>query len=387
MILEEDIKFALKNNELVYFYQPKISMLSGKICGAEALVRWIKPDGSIVFPNEFIPVAEECGLITEITPHLFKFLADSFYLIHQINPGFNISFNVSADDLCLDLLTEEIIELIKEKNIPGNCLDIEITESKLIKSEISVRKNMYRLVDAGIGINMDDFGNGYSSLNVLADYPFTTLKLDYELIKGVTEETKKQAIIKAAIRMAHLMDILIVAEGVESQEQYILLQDMGCSIAQGFWISRPMALNQLINFIRQDGRFPASVAGQFHMMHIDHILWYRKIVRQVFNNLKVGTKSSPNTIRRGSKCRFNEQFYTNCRPVLQGEFYGRLMADIEHLHLQIHDEAEKIIEISHVSDNTIQAQNDLMNNFNKLHWDFVKKIEYTENLIISGLKH
>ncbi len=390
MITDKDIRTALKNNELVYYYQPKVSMITGKIVGAEVLARWIKPHGIVIPPYEFIPVAEKSGLITQITLYLFKTLVKIFPVIYRLDPYFNISFNVSADDLFLDDLTNEIINSIKDKKIPPNCLDIEITESKLIKSEISVRKNMDRLVDAEIGIAMDDFGNGYSSLNVLADYPFTSLKLDYELIKGVLERTKKMAIIKAAIRMAHLLDISIIAEGVENYEQYILLQDMGCTIAQGFWISRPLPFNQFLDFIRQNNAYPASIAGQLHMIHIDHILWYRKIVRHVVRKFRSDGYKSAQSIKAGKKCKFNKQFYKKGQSVLQGSLNNALMEEIESLHGQIHDEAEKIIYTCESADkkegkNIANDYDVLFYNFNKLHWELVKKIEYAENIVVSGI--
>jgi len=238
MITKENIQQALENNELDYFYQPKVSLITGCIVGAEALVRWIKPDGKVIPPGAFIPLCEETGLIKEITLQLFKKLERSLHLIHKIKP-LRISFNVTADDLETDELTKEIVDALKEKRLTPSSLELEITESKLIKSKESVKRNLNRIVDIGVGVSMDDFGTGYSSLNVLAEYPFSALKLDYNLINGIASENKKQFIAKTAIRMAHLLKIDIVAEGVENSQQYDLLQYMGCTKIQGFWISNP----------------------------------------------------------------------------------------------------------------------------------------------------
>ena len=265
MITKKNIQQALEDNELDYFYQPKVSLITGDIVGAEALVRWIKPDGKVIPPGAFIPLCEETGLIKEITLQLFKKLERSLHLIHKIKP-LRISFNVTADDLETDELTKEIVDALKEKRLTPSSLELEITESKLIKSKESVKRNLNRIVDIGVGVSMDDFGTGYSSLNVLADYPFSTLKLDYNLINGITSENKKKFITKTAIRMAHLLKIDIVAEGVENSQQYDLLQYMGCTIVQGFWISKPLPLDEFIDFIKRDIRYPGSAAGQLHMI-------------------------------------------------------------------------------------------------------------------------
>ncbi len=388
MIRNKDIQKALDNKELVYFYQPKVSMVSGKIIGAEALARWIKSDGTIIQPNDFIPIAEESGFITKITLYLFRTLVKNFHLIKDIDPCFNISFNVSAEDLFLDNLTEKIIDSMKHENIPCNCIDIEITESKLIKSTVSVMRNMSRLVEAGVGIDMDDFGTGYSSLNILANYPFTSLKLDYDLINGLMEDVKKQAIIKAIVRMAHLMNISIVAEGVENREQYILLQDMGCSIAQGFWISRPLPFDKFLDFIRGANSYPASVAGRLHMMHIDHILWYRKIVRHVCTRLNSNGEDASDEANYALQCQFYCHISEDGLSLLQGSPYNKFMEEIEDIHRQLHDEAEKIICMSNLKNNrTNRDYAVLLERFNRLHWDFVRKIDKFENAIIYDMKY
>jgi len=207
-------------------------------------------------------------------------------------------------------LTEEIIGALKEKRIAPSSLELEITESKLIKSKGSFRKNLNRLVDSGIVFSMDDFGTGYSSLNVLADYPFSTLKLDYNLIDGITSDIKKTFIAKTAIRMAHLLKIDIVAEGVENSQQYDMLQYMGCTTAQGFWISKPLPLDEFIDFIKRDIHYPGNAAGQLHMMFVDRLLWYRDLVYYAMSRLqKVNDTFSPLPIPSYKQCRFGEWFY------------------------------------------------------------------------------
>jgi EAL domain-containing protein (putative c-di-GMP-specific phosphodiesterase class I) len=382
MITEKDIQQALEDNELDYFYQPKVSLITGDIIGAEALARWIKPDGKVIPPGAFIPLAEETGLIKEITLQLFKKLERSLHLIHEIKP-LRVSFNVTADDLETDRLTEEIIDALIEKRLTPSSLELEITESKLIKSKASVKRNMNRIVDAGVGVSMDDFGTGYSSLNVLADYPFSTLKLDYKLIDGITSEIKKKFITKTAIRMAHLLKIDIVAEGVENSQQYDLLQYMGCTTVQGFWISKPLPLDEFIDFIKRDIRYPRSAAGQLHMLCIDHLLWYRDVVYYTMSRLqKVSDVFSPLPIPSPQQCMFGEWFYREGKTILSESLSDQPVRELEKLHLSIHDEARRIIEILEQWDETTQDHADILINFNRLHQDLINKLQECENSLV-----
>ena len=381
MIAKKNIQQALKKNELNYFYQPKVSAITGDIVGAEALVRWIKPDGKLIRPDAFIPLAEESGLIKEITLQLFKKLEGSIHLIHEIKP-LCVSFNVTADDLETDKLTEEIINALKEKRLTPGSLELEITESKLIESKSSVKDNLNRIVDVGVGVAMDDFGTGYSSLNILADYPFSTLKLDYNLINGITSENKKKFITKTAIRMAHLLKIDIVAEGVENSQQYDLLQHMGCTIIQGYLISKPLPLDEFIDFLKRDIRYPGSTAGKLHMIYIDHILWYRDFVYYAMSRLqKISDTSFPPPISSPQQCMFGEWFYKEGKTLLSKSLSDQSAKELEKLHLSIHGEAQKIIKILKQRGETTQDYADILIIFNRLHQDFINKLQECENSV------
>ncbi|MBL0701147.1 MAG: EAL domain-containing protein [Desulfosarcina sp.] len=382
MIAKKDIKKALEKNELDYFYQPKVSAITGDIVGAEALVRWIKPDGKVIPPGAFIPLAEESGLIKEITLQLFKKLERSIKLIHEIKP-LCVSFNVTADDLETDKLSEKIIDALKEKRLTPSSLELEITESKLIKSKPSVKDNLNRIVDIGVGVAMDDFGTGYSSLNILSNYPFSTLKLDYNLINGITSDNKKKFITKTAIRMAHLLKIDIVAEGVDNKQQYDLLLYMGCTIIQGYLISKPLPLNEFIDFLKRDIRYPGSTAGKLHMIYVDHILWYRDFVYYVMSRLqKISYTSFPPPIPSPHQCMFGEWFYKKGKIFLTESLSDQSVKKLEKLHLSIHDEAQKIIGISKQRIETTQHYDDILINFNRLHQDFINKLQECENSLV-----
>ncbi|MCD6272467.1 MAG: EAL domain-containing protein [Deltaproteobacteria bacterium] len=382
MIAKKDIKKALEKNELDYFYQPKVSAITGDIVGAEALIRWIKTDGKVIPPGAFIPLAEESGLIKEITLQLFKKLERSIKLIHEIKP-LCVSFNVTADDLETDKLSQEIIDALKEKRLTPSSLELEITESKLIKSKPSVKDNLNRIVDIGVGVAMDDFGTGYSSLNVLSNYPFSTLKLDYNLINGITSDNKKKFITKTAIRMAHLLKIDIVAEGVDNKQQYDLLQYMGCTIIQGYLISKPLPLDEFIDFLKKDIRYPGSAAGKLHMISIDHILWYRDFVYYVMSRLqKISYTSFPPPIPSPHRCMFGEWFYKEGKIFLTEGLSDQSVKELEKLHLSIHDEAQKIIEIFKQRVETTKYYANILINFNRFHQDFINKLQECENSLV-----
>lgn len=166
MIDINSIKSALKNNEFIFFYQPKVSFISGKIIGAEALIRWRRSDGAIIPPSEFIPLAESTGFITEITTSMFPRLINEFQSLRSLSENFQIAFNISAKDLKTPRLLLLLREAISTGLIGQKEIQFEITESTIIKKEQSVKKSLAGLVSAGVDIVMDDFGTGYSSLDV-----------------------------------------------------------------------------------------------------------------------------------------------------------------------------------------------------------------------------
>jgi len=382
MISQENIKNALRDDEFDYFYQPKVSLITGELVGAEALIRWIKPSGEIVSPGAFIPLAEERGLIKEITLYLFKKLKHSLPLIQEIKP-LRISFNVTADDLETDELTEDIIDALKSRKLPPNSLEVEITESKLIKSKPAVKDNLNRIVGSGVGVSMDDFGSGYSSLNVLADYPFSALKLDYDLIKDIVCDNKKKFIAKTAIRMAHLLKIDVVAEGVENRQQYDLLHYMGCTMVQGFWISKPLPLHEFIGFIKKGVRFPGSAAGQIHMMFVDHLLWYRDFVYYAMSrSKKTNDNFSPRPITSHRQCRVGEWFYNEGKKLLAKSLSSQSLEEIEKIHSNIHDESLRLTEILDENCEVMHNQAHILDDFNRLHHRLIHKLQDCENSLV-----
>lgn len=277
MVNEAKIIDGMRNDEFTFFYQPKISLVTGKVFGAEALIRWVKPDGTIISPDDFIPRAEQSSLIKDITRHMFPKLVQDMLVMLDVEP-LSISFNASAKDFEDDGFTRLILEALKISQLPPNCLQVELTETAALEAGDSIKKNILPLRDAGVGLAMDDFGKGYSSLDTLSKWPFTTIKLDQGIVSRMFDSEKNLTIVESSIRMAHELGISVVAEGVEDSEQYHRLLEAGCTKVQGFWFCKPLPLDQFIYFVKEDIRWSGLPIGLIHMAIIDHMQWRRKLI-------------------------------------------------------------------------------------------------------------
>ncbi len=281
----QHIKDALANDEFVYYYQPKVSMHTGKICGAEALIRWFRSDGSMVSPAEFIPLAESSGFIKQITLAMFQKLIVDMNIINDVNSGDNaivMSFNASAKDFHDNKLIEAIAYAIRHKQLEAKQLEVELTETVFLNDGDKVRKHLQDLEELGIALSMDDYGIGFSSIDTLARWPFSTIKLDQSIVGKLDDSYKDFTIAQSSIHMAHQLELAVVAEGIETESAYRGLQNLGCSIAQGYWISRPVALSDFLDFKRQRKRWPVVPIGLLHLAQLDHIQWRKSIIDGVF---------------------------------------------------------------------------------------------------------
>jgi len=281
LITEQNILDGLNSDEFVYYYQPKISLITGKVIGAEALIRWVKPDGHVVMPQDFIPLAEQSGILSTITYKMFAKLARDLLIFSDIDSSLVISFNTSAQDFVAPDFRHMVLDTLSHLRIPAQCLQIEITENTVLHADTAIKKNILALCKKGIGLAMDDYGTGYATLETLSQWPFTTIKLDKSIVSRMLDSSKHQTITESSIRMAHELDISVVAEGVESEMQYQMLLEAGCTKVQGFWLSRPLPLDDFIYFIDQDLRWSGLPIGLIHMAVVDHIQWRKRLVSDV----------------------------------------------------------------------------------------------------------
>ncbi|MBU0721618.1 bacteriohemerythrin [bacterium] len=240
-LLLQELHQALKQKQLQIYYQPIIELKNDKIHKAEALLRWIHPNHGVITPDEFIPLAEQSGLIIEIGNWVFKEAAkQSAAWKKKYNTDFQISVNKSPVQFRSAMNIKSWIKHLKQLGLSGSNSVVEITESLLMEREENVVSKLLQLRDAGIEIALDDFGTGYSSLSYLKKFDIDYIKIDKSFVSNLTRESQDLALCEAMIVMAHKLDIKVIAEGIETQLQNEILQEIGCDYGQGFLYSRPV---------------------------------------------------------------------------------------------------------------------------------------------------
>jgi diguanylate cyclase (GGDEF)-like protein len=240
--LEADLRRALQRDELVVHYQPTVQLTSGAISGFEALVRWEHPRRGLLSPLEFIPLAEETGLIIDIGRWVLDQACHQARRWQQTHATdeLTISVNLSARQLRDPHLLADVAATLQTTGLAPHCLVLEITETVLMDHTEAAIEGLHQLKALGIRLAIDDFGTGYSSLNYLRALPVDIVKIDKVFIDGVAHDKESRGLIKAILSMADTLDLQTVAEGVESRDQVNRLQQMGSSLVQGFYYARPL---------------------------------------------------------------------------------------------------------------------------------------------------
>lgn len=250
--MENELRAGFAQGELELFYQPLISTVSGSLVGAEALIRWRSPEHGLVSPGEFIPLAEETGLIVPIGEWaLCEACREAAYWQDLSNSPLYVAVNVSTMQFSQSSLFEAVTAALRDNSLPPECLKLEITESALLEDSETTRAVIQRISDAGVGFSIDDFGTGYSSLSYLRRYPFETLKIDRSFVSNVTHNQSDANLVTSIIAMAASLDLKVVAEGIETDEQFAFVRDAGCDIAQGFRLGRPTPASEFAVLVRE----------------------------------------------------------------------------------------------------------------------------------------
>lgn len=280
---------AMHNNELVLYYQPKVCLLRGKVIGAEALVRWSDREQGLLSPEVFLPLAEESGLLHDLTLKLLDQIVDASkqLRVREANSGLinsesyveplSLSMNVAPNDLASRTISNRIKELLAQSAIRSTDLQIEITESAVMGNVDRVYDDLCRLKNMGIKILMDDFGTGYSSIDRLSQLPFDALKLDQGVVRRMGTSRQNLDVVRSAISMARELGMTSVAEGIESAEAYNFLLAHGCEEAQGYFIAHPMSFSDFQDFLSVEHQFEGSQIGRVHQASLD-LLRYRKML-------------------------------------------------------------------------------------------------------------
>jgi diguanylate cyclase (GGDEF)-like protein/PAS domain S-box-containing protein len=244
--LESDLHKALERDELALYYQSKVNATTRMVTGMEALIRWIHPDKGLIPPMQFIPLAETSGLIIPIGEFVIRTVCRQIKAWQEAGyKQINVALNVSGRQFDQQSLVEIVKESLQDAMIPPQCLELEITESTIMRNPEKAIRTMIELKAMGIRISIDDFGTGYSSLSYLKRLPLDFLKIDLSFIKGLTSDPSDQAIVRATIAMAHSLNLKTIAEGVETEEQLSFLQEHGCDEIQGYLFSRPLPAEEI----------------------------------------------------------------------------------------------------------------------------------------------
>jgi diguanylate cyclase (GGDEF)-like protein len=236
---------ALERQEFMLCYQPRINVNTGAVTHLEALIRWQHPDLGLIPPGRFIPLAEETGLIVTLGEWVLRTACQQNQRWQQMGlPPVKVAVNLSAYQLKQPTLVEQVRSILQEASLPPTALELEITETVLMDNTAIAKTTLTRLNQMGISIAMDDFGTGYSSLSYLKEFPFQVLKIDRSFVQDVTTNLHNKALVNAIIAMGSVLNLMLVAEGVETEEQELLLRSLGCEEMQGFRFSPPLTVEE-----------------------------------------------------------------------------------------------------------------------------------------------
>ncbi len=241
----DELRAAIAQGELMAYYQPKVELATGALAGLETLVRWAHPTDGLVFPDQFVATAEEHGLIDELTRAVLGAALRDARRWRDGGPAVHVAVNVSMDNLTALGFPDAVAAALAEAGLAAQSLVLEVTESRLMQDRLAALDVLTRLRLKRIGLSIDDFGTGHSSLAQLRDIPFDELKIDRSFVHGAGQNPSLRAIFEASLGMARQLGMKTVAEGVEDRADWDFLRAAGCDLAQGWFIARPMPAEDL----------------------------------------------------------------------------------------------------------------------------------------------
>ncbi len=242
--IERLLRRAIENDEFELYYQPQVDLQTGQIAGCEALIRWNQPDLGQVSPAQFIPVAEHSNLIVEIGEWVMREVCRQARVWHDQGANLKVSFNVSARQFIRpDELLRSLRSALTDSGVNPVLMEIELTESLLLDPQ-GMSEVLNEIRALGVNLALDDFGTGYASLSYLRRFPIHILKIDQSFVSDADHNANDAEMVKTIIGMAHNLRMSLVAEGVETAEQALLLKMEGCEVAQGYFYSRPVPVNE-----------------------------------------------------------------------------------------------------------------------------------------------
>jgi diguanylate cyclase (GGDEF)-like protein len=250
LILEKQLHRAIEHSEFELYYQPQINLNKQEIAGVEALIRWKHPEKGLIFPGEFIPLAEETGLIVPIGEWVLRTACTQNKLWQDMGiTPMRVAVNLSARQFQLPNLVERINKILAETGLEAKYLEVEITESSIMQNIENTARVLKELNETGISVAIDDFGTGYCSLSYLRSFPIHALKIDKSFVQNASSNWKDLAIANAIITLAKSLNLEVVVEGVETEEQLRFFQARGCHKIQGYLFSRPLPADSMTAYI------------------------------------------------------------------------------------------------------------------------------------------
>ena len=242
--MESELRAALRENDLMLYYQPQLSLQTGMVQGAEALLRWRNVRGEFVPPNIIVDVAERSGLMTELTRWILNTALRHSAEMRVQGIDITLSVNLAAQDLVSPEFVEITDQTLRTWGVPPEKLVLEITEGSMISEVDKVHAVLTRLKEIGVEISVDDFGTGYSSLAYLKRLPLDELKIDQVFVKQMLKDRQDERIVRTIIDLAHNLQLRVVAEGVEDEATLLVLKKLHCDVAQGYCLSKPKPLEE-----------------------------------------------------------------------------------------------------------------------------------------------
>jgi EAL domain-containing protein (putative c-di-GMP-specific phosphodiesterase class I) len=246
----EDLRGALAHDELVVHYQPKIDPRTHKVVGVEALVRWAHPAHGLLYPDRFLPLAEQTGLMRQLTLIVLQTALQQGQAWRQAGLDLPVAVNLSVANLLDAHLARQVGELLAGLGLPARALELELTEDTLMADPVRSKQVLADLRALGLRLSVDDYGTGYSSLAYLQELAVDELKLDKSFVMRMTQDSGAAAIVRTTVDLAHSLGLTMVAEGVESEAALAELARLGCDVAQGYHISKPLPAEQLTGWLQ-----------------------------------------------------------------------------------------------------------------------------------------
>ncbi|MFW5425995.1 MAG: EAL domain-containing protein [Methylophagaceae bacterium] len=276
LAMQTSLRRAVEQNEFYLDFQPQINLITGKISGAEALLRWNSSEWGQVSPFQFIPILEDTGLIISVGERVLRQACEAYLeLKDTLEPDFQMAVNLSGRQFSGGQLASIVRNLLEELGMPAKHLELEITENILMDDTNLAISTLTELSDLGISLAIDDFGTGYSSLSYLKQFPLDVLKIDRSFVRDINDDADDAAIVDAILAMSRKLNLIVVAEGVETVEQLTFLQEHDCPLVQGYYFSKPLSFDDFRAFVEKGLGDKLSQAGNAQ----------KAVARQAFKNL------------------------------------------------------------------------------------------------------